>query len=640
VLSFFKKKSQGTENESGVEIVISTEDNISNIEVNSKHKLLIAYLGPDCQSPESVVQRIAQKFSEIPFRLVLMSSGFLGGGELYNQKAEANQLLLHFFPESLIENIAYFKIPVSQDIQAMERSIASTIRVPFEVNTRDTLGLIYFPGLTASESYFSEAILHTAAPLTHLIGGSVGGKLDFSRADLFFNEQLHSNECVLLYCKLAPAYYYDIFKTHNFTATEHFFDVVDFEASTRMLKAVMINGNAQIFNPVDALCQLFCCDKSQLATYLSDHSFAIQNNDAALFIKSIASVNDDGSITFFSDMNFGERLYIAKQHDLSNQTEKDLRQFLSGELPETMILNDCVLRRLNNGNVLDRVNCFDGIKASGFSTFGETAFSLHQNETLTALAIFKRNGRRKLCSPFESALLSSMQYKGELSNKKNEQIIAVQSALIKELSTYEGAITHSSNSLQQIHDIIIKSSQEFSGFEAQMSHLTQQTEQIYNVRSEMKVKVEELNLHSSKVDSIMDKINNIAVQTNLLALNAAIEAARAGEHGRGFAVVADEVRNLSQSTQKSLDENRQLFSKMLSSIEEIGGASNSLSDATEHLSDCHSELNKIFAMIKAHSGDATNYAETSYQEAKISEDKLDEIQESSKQLNVFLSYNK
>ncbi len=76
--------------------------------------------------------------------------------------------------------------------------------------------------------------------------------------------------------------------------------------------------------------------------------------------------------------------------------------------------------------------------------------------------------------------------------------------------------------------------------------------------------------HASEIKNILSIIDGIANQTNLLALNAAIEAARAGEHGRGFAVVADEVRNLAEKTQKSLGEITAMVNMVTQSIENMG----------------------------------------------------------------------
>ena len=122
-----------------------------------------------------------------------------------------------------------------------------------------------------------------------------------------------------------------------------------------------------------------------------------------------------------------------------------------------------------------------------------------------------------------------------------------------------------------------------------------------NAVNDIATVVSQLADDTKDIDSILTVIQSVAEQTNLLALNAAIEAARAGEHGRGFAVVADEVRTLASRTSQSTIEIQNLIRKLniavAKAVSVLGDSQQSADDSEELISAAINSLKDIAIQI-------------------------------------------
>ncbi len=126
----------------------------------------------------------------------------------------------------------------------------------------------------------------------------------------------------------------------------------------------------------------------------------------------------------------------------------------------------------------------------------------------------------------------------------------------------------------------------------EMSKLNNMLNTIATRGLELSDRLSQTSQNTAEVKDVLTVINDIADQTNLLALNAAIEAARAGEHGRGFAVVADEVRQLAEKTQKSLTEINTTINVVVQSVNDISTDLNHAARGVEDTSHVSEKLRK------------------------------------------------
>ncbi|SJN57761.1 Methyl-accepting chemotaxis protein PctC [Vibrio ruber DSM 16370] len=193
--------------------------------------------------------------------------------------------------------------------------------------------------------------------------------------------------------------------------------------------------------------------------------------------------------------------------------------------------------------------------AGGINQFIESLQKMMQEIQSASGQLQTSIGDMKQLSEHNSAILKSHVV-------ETEQIVTAIEEMNATAESMASDASHTANLTQQANDTSTESKQIMEQSQHTVSALMNDVDNSSN-------HIQHMSNETQSIHSILTVIGSIAEQTNLLALNAAIEAARAGEQGRGFAVVADEVRNLASRTKQSTEEIEEALSRLLQGTETI-----------------------------------------------------------------------